>query len=98
LFLPIFAPHKTIITMYVKLLLLTITILAIAFAAIAIKMFVKKDGEFKKQCSSIDPDTGKKLGCSCEGAPSDGSCRNDEVVDHGESPAITKIKELSIEL
>lgn len=44
----------------------------------AIKMFFKKDGEFKKQCSSVDPQTGKKLGCSCEGAPGDGRCRKPE--------------------
>ncbi len=63
--------------MYLKLLLITIVIMAIAFAAIGIKMFVKKDGEFKKQCSSVDPETGKKLGCSCEGAPGDGRCRKE---------------------
>lgn len=63
--------------MYLKLFLLTIVLLGIAFAGFAIKMFVKKDGEFKKQCSSIDPQTGKNLGCSCEGSPGDGSCRKD---------------------
>lgn len=47
--------------MFLKILLLTVIVLGIAFAAIAIKMFVKKDGEFKKQCSTIDPDTGKTL-------------------------------------
>lgn len=64
--------------MYLKLLLLTIGLLAIAFAGIAVKMFFKKDGEFKKQCSTVDPRTGKNLGCSCQGAPGDGSCRNDD--------------------
>ncbi len=68
--------------MYLKLLLLTIGLLAIAFAGFAIKMFFKKDGEFKKQCSTVDPQTGKNLGCSCEGAPGDGSCRNDEDEEH----------------
>lgn len=63
--------------MYLKLFLLTIILLAIAFAGFAIKMFVKKDGQFKKQCSSVDPKTGKQLGCSCEGHPGDGSCRKD---------------------
>ena len=84
--------------MYIKLLLLTIIILAIAFAGFAIKMFIKKDGEFKKQCSTVDPHTGKNLGCTCSGAPSDGSCRNDdEVHDHKHhhvSPTLTQIKEL----
>jgi len=45
--------------MYLKLLLLTIGLLAIAFAGFAVKMFFKKDGEFKKQCSTVDPHTGK---------------------------------------
>ena len=64
--------------MFLKLLLLTIGLLALAFAGIGIKMFVKKGGEFKKECSSVDPETGKKLGCSCEGAPGDGSCRKEK--------------------
>ncbi len=64
--------------MFLKLFLITIVFIALAFLGFAIKMFFKKDGEFKKQCSSIDPQTGKKLGCSCEGAPGDGSCRNPE--------------------
>ncbi len=64
--------------MYLKLLLLTIGLLAFAFAGFAIKMFFKKNGEFKKQCSSVDPNTGKRLGCSCEGQPGDGSCRKDK--------------------
>ena len=40
-------------------------------------MFVKKDGEFKKQCSSVHPDTGERLGCVCEGK-NDASCHNKE--------------------
>jgi hypothetical protein len=67
-----------IVDMFLKLLLLTIGLLGLAFAGIGIKMFVKKDGEFKKECSSVDPETGKKLGCSCEGAPGDNSCRKDK--------------------
>ncbi len=59
-----------------KLLLLTIILVGIAMAGIAIKMFVKKGGEFKKQCSSVDPTTGQRLGCSCE-TGGHGSCRND---------------------
>jgi len=88
--------------MYWKLLLLSIVIMAIVFAGLAIKMFFKKDGEFKKQCSTVDPDTGKNLGCSCVGAPGDGSCRSDdEEHDHNHdhhhkhaSPALAQIKEL----
>jgi len=77
--------------------------MAIVFAALGIKMFIKKDGEFKKQCSTIDPDTGKNLGCSCTGAPGDGSCRsdNDEHDHHHEhkhiSPTLAQIKELQVD-
>lgn len=62
--------------MILKLLLITIVLVAIALAGIAIKMFVLKGGEFKKQCSSVDPTTGQRLGCSC-GGTGDGACRND---------------------
>lgn len=62
--------------MILKLLLITIILVAIALAGIAIKMFVIKGAEFKKQCSSVDPTTGQRLGCSCGGA-GDGTCRND---------------------
>ncbi len=41
---------------------------------VLVKMFFKKDGEFKKQCSTIDPKTGQPLGCSC-GGTGDGSCK-----------------------
>lgn len=64
--------------MFLKLLLISIIFIGLAFMGFAIKMFFKKDGEFKKQCSSVDAQTGKKLGCSCEGAPGDGSCRKTE--------------------
>jgi hypothetical protein len=48
-----------------KILIITTILLAIAISGIAIKMFVKKGGEFKKQCSSINPDTGEHFGCTC---------------------------------
>ena len=60
---------------FFKLLLITVVFLALAFAGFAVKMFIKKDGEFKKQCSSVDPNTGKKIGCHCDGE-GDVSCDN----------------------
>lgn len=88
--------------MYLKLLLLSIVVMAIAFAGFAIKMFFKKDGEFKKQCSTIDPHTGKNLGCTCSGSHDDGSCNNDDGGhEHNHhhkhehpSPTLAQIKEL----
>lgn len=59
----------------IKLILFAIALVGIAVAGIAIKLFVLKDGEFKKSCSSIDPNTGKAMACSC-GGETDDSCAN----------------------
>jgi len=59
-----------------KLILLSTILISIAIAAIAIKMFVKKNGEFKKSCSSIDHETGKPIGCSCGNADGGSTCEN----------------------
>jgi hypothetical protein len=45
--------HKTRITM--KLILLTVGLLAVAFAGIAIKIWAKKDGKFSGTCASQSP-------------------------------------------
>ncbi len=82
--------------MYIKLLIVSIVLLAIAVAGIAIKMFLKKGGEFKKQCATIDPQTGNRLGCTCKGSPSDGSCKN-ENEEKIISPTLAQIKELQSE-
>jgi hypothetical protein len=58
-----------------KLLIISIIFVGIAIALIAIKMFVKKDGEFKKSCSSVDPDTGERFGCTCGKSKAE-SCEN----------------------
>jgi len=49
-----------------QLFLLTLALLALALAGIAIKMFVKKGGEFKKQCLTIEFESGEKIGCVCD--------------------------------
>jgi hypothetical protein len=61
--------------MILKVILVAVTLLALAFAAIGIKMFLKKGGEFKKQCSSVDAN-GNRLGCAC-GSEKSGECHND---------------------
>ena len=71
-----------------KLLIITIILVGLAIAAIAIKMFVKKDGEFKKSCSSVDPDTGQRFGCSC-GKSGDEACENKYAHDEVEFEEIT---------
>jgi hypothetical protein len=59
-----------------KLIIITTILLALAIAGIAIKMFLKKGGEFKKQCSTVDPDSGERLGCTCGKADEGTSCDN----------------------
>ncbi|HOH99620.1 MAG TPA: hypothetical protein PLE85_03695 [Bacteroidales bacterium] len=48
-----------------KLFLIAIVLIGLSIAGIAIKMFLKKGGEFKKSCQSVDPKTGQKIGCTC---------------------------------
>jgi len=62
---------------FIKILLITVVFLALAFAGFAVKMFFQKNGEFKKQCSTVDPKTGQSLGCSC-GGTGDGSCHSED--------------------
>ena len=60
-----------------KLLLITVILVAAAIAAIAIKMFVQKGGQFSKSCSTVDVNTGEKIGCVC-GEEDHKSCVNYE--------------------
>ncbi|MCD4773940.1 MAG: hypothetical protein K8R41_11220 [Bacteroidales bacterium] len=63
--------------MILKIMLITVVLIAIAFAAIGIKMFLKKGGKFEKQCSTVNPKTGKRLGCSCGAGDGGSSCKNE---------------------
>jgi len=55
-------------------IIICIALVGLAIAGIAIKMFLLKGGEFKKQCSVKDPKTGQSLGCGCGGNGQ--SCHN----------------------
>ena len=46
-------------------LLLALAFFALIMLGLGIKMVVKKHGEFKRHCSSMDPYTGKDSGCVC---------------------------------
>lgn len=48
-----------------KLIIISIILIGLGVAGIAIKMFLKKGGEFQKSCGSVDPVTGKRVACSC---------------------------------
>lgn len=68
--------------MILKLILISVVLIAIAFALIAIKMFFVKDAVFTKTCSSdLETDNGKKVECACEANP-DYHCENYEL-HHG---------------
>ena len=58
---------------FLQVLIFSIILIGLGFAGIAIKMFFIKGYTFKKQCSTIDPKTGKRMGCVCG---SSGACHN----------------------
>lgn len=63
-----------------KLALLTMGLLAIAFAGIAIKILLKKNGEFAGTCASKNPVLNKEgEPCSFCGATPDEKCKSEEV-------------------
>jgi len=51
--------------MILKILIVAVILVAIAFAGFAVKMFFSPSAEFKKSCASVDPNTGERLGCTC---------------------------------
>lgn len=61
-------------------LLLSIGLLALGFAGIAIKILVKKDGEFAGTCSSNNPLLDNEDGsCSICGASRGDRCKQEEL-------------------
>jgi rRNA maturation endonuclease Nob1 len=62
-----------------KLVLLTIGLMALAFAGIAIKLLVKKNGEFSGTCASNSPFLNKDgEPCSFCGAQPEEICKKEE--------------------
>jgi len=68
--------------MGLETLVLAIGLLALGFAGIAIKILVKKDGEFSGTCSSNNPllqnDSGN---CSICGARPQDQCRKEDITE-----------------
>ena len=59
-----------------KLILLSIGLVALCFAGIAIKLIIKKDGEFSGTCASNNPYLNKEgEACSFCGAQPDEKCK-----------------------
>ncbi len=66
-----------------KLILLTIGLLGLAFAGIAIKIWAKKDGKFAGTCASQSPylnQDGEACGM-CGKLPTEQDCRKDMATD-----------------
>jgi hypothetical protein len=62
--------------MLLKVLIISIVFIGMAFAGFAIKILLTKNGEFKKSCSSVDPETGERYGCSCGSGNGGEECEN----------------------
>lgn len=63
-----------------KVILLTVGLLALGVAGIAIKIWGKKDGEFSGTCASNSPFLNKEgESCSICGAAPSQQCRKEEV-------------------
>ena len=61
-----------------KIFLITVIIIAFVFAAIAIKIIVKKDGKFAGTCASQNPFLNKEgENCSFCGKSADEMCPNE---------------------
>ena len=66
--------------MELRVVLLSIGMLAIAMAGIAIKILVKKNGEFAGTCASNNPMFQNEEGaCSYCGATKDQVCKKEEI-------------------
>lgn len=60
-----------------KLILLSIGLLSLAFAGIAVKILLKKDGKFAGTCASASPHLNKDgSGCSVCGSRPEEMCKN----------------------
>ncbi len=66
--------------MFWKVLILAVIIIAIAFAGIGIKMFVKKDGRFERRCENEG-----SANCLCNGKGG-ASCLNCPNKEHEQKP------------
>lgn len=64
-----------------ELILITIGLLALAFAGIAIKIWAKKDGKFAGTCASNNPMLQEQgAACGLCGALPEEQCQSDEAV------------------
>jgi hypothetical protein len=64
-----------------QVLVISIILVGLAVAGIAIKMFMKKGAEFQKSCGSVDPTSGQRVACTC-GKPEEERCENKDSHGH----------------
>jgi hypothetical protein len=69
--------------MIVNVLIISIILIGLAFAGFAIKILLTKNGEFRKSCSSVDPSTGERYGCSCGNGDGGKTCENNRQTSAG---------------
>lgn len=63
-----------------ELVLVTIALLGLGFAGIAIKIWAKKDGEFAGTCASNNPMLNEEgAACGLCGARPDEQCKNEDI-------------------
>ena len=77
-----------------KIFIISLILIAIAFAGIAIKILIKKNGEFSGTCASQNPLINKEgEACGLCGAMPDEQCKNldslDSESDEGVAEALT---------
>jgi rRNA maturation endonuclease Nob1 len=64
----------------IKTIIVAVVLLALAFAGIAIKILVKKDGKFSGTCASNNPMVQQEGGaCGVCGARPEERCKSEEV-------------------
>ena len=57
--------NKSIMETFFLIFGITVLLLLICLVFFGVKIILKKNGEFKRSCSSVDPLTGEKTFCSC---------------------------------
>lgn len=76
----------------IKIILISIALLSLAIAGIAIKMFFKKDYQFEKKCTTVDPKSGKTISvCSCGDS---GACNNEN--NNEDEQSSIKIEDINL--
>lgn len=58
-----------------KELLIPISLFALVFVGLAIRLLLMKSSRYRRFCNNVDLETGQQVICNCNGEP-DTTCRN----------------------